>query len=371
MIVKSAELDAMADTMRAVMAAESPAARVESIADGPADFDAKLWQVLCSDLEVTGLVVPAKFGGQGMGWREVRVVLAELGRGLACAPYLSSCVLAPTILLAHESEAAARLLPQIAEGSAIVTVALGDDTLTEADPKPCALASRGEGGAWQLSGQLSFVPDAHAAHYVLVPATDPDGLVGWYAVDIGAQGVSVAAMPVIDTTRPQASLRMDKAPATLVGASSTYEEAVDPVLDAAITGLACEQAAISQFLLELTVAYCKTRYQFGQPIGSFQAIQHRLADLAVQVDTAISAVEYAIWAATDSPRDWRAAASIAGFTCSETMYSAAKECIQLHGGIGFTWEHVAHRYYRRALASRCQFGKPSWHRERLLRSLSI
>jgi alkylation response protein AidB-like acyl-CoA dehydrogenase len=178
-------------------------------------------------------------------------------------------------------------------------------------------------------------------------------------------------MTVVDATRPQASIRLDHTTATLVGEVASFDDLLGPVLDAAITGLACEQSAASTFLLELTVDYCKTRYQFGQPIGSFQAIQHRLADLAVLVDTSVSAVDYAIWAAADSPDALREAASIAGFTCSENMYALAAETIQLHGGIGFTWEHRAHRYYRRALAARSQFGMPAYHRERLLRSLAI
>jgi alkylation response protein AidB-like acyl-CoA dehydrogenase len=176
---------------------------------------------------------------------------------------------------------------------------------------------------------------------------------------------------VLDATRPQSTVRLDAATAEPVGALGSCDDVVGPVLDAAATALACEQSAASAFLLDMTVAYCRTRYQFGQPIGSFQAIQHRLADLAILVDRSVSAVEYAIWAAADEPRRWREAASIAGAVCAETMYTAAAETIQLHGGLGFTWEHPAHRYYRRALASRTQYGKPSWYRERLLQGLSI
>jgi alkylation response protein AidB-like acyl-CoA dehydrogenase len=371
MIVESAELDSMAETVRAVVAAKSPASRVAAVADGPDEYDTKLWQVLSSDLGVTGLLVPEEFGGLGLGWREARVVLAELGRGLACVPFLSSCVIAPTVILAGGSALATELLPQIADGSAIAAVALGDEALLGPDPTSGVGASPAEDGGWRLTGRLPFVTDGTAAQYILVLAARPDGLHAWFAVAANAPGVATAAMTVVDTTRPQATVRLDQAPARLVGEFSACEEAIGPVLDAAMTGLACEQSAASQFLLELTVAYCKTRYQFGQPIGSFQAIQHRLADLAIVVDTSISAVEYAVWAAADEPERWREAASIAGFVCAETMYMAAAETIQLHGGIGFTWEHSAHRYYRRALASRSQFGKPSWHRERLLRSMSI
>jgi acyl-CoA dehydrogenase len=134
--------------------------------------------------------------------------------------------------------------------------------------------------------------------------------------------------------------------------------------------MACEQSAMCTFLLTSTVGYVSTRYQFGQPIGSFQAIQHRLADLAIHADTTVSAVEFAVWAASEAPHRFTEAASIAGFVCSEAVHLVASEAIQLHGGIGFTWEHPAHRYFRRALASRAQLGKPSYHRERLLQSLA-
>jgi alkylation response protein AidB-like acyl-CoA dehydrogenase len=369
-IVESAELDSMAETVRAVLTAVSPASRVASVADSPDDYDTKLWQVLSSDLGVTGVLIPEEFGGLGLGWREARVVLAELGRALACVPFLSSCVIAPTILLADHNAIASELLRHIADGSAVVAVALGDAALLGPHPAPAIEATATDDGGWRLSGQLSFVAEAAAAQYVLVPAARVDGLSAWFVVATDAPGVCVTAMAVVDPTRPQATVQLD-GPARPVSEFRACADIVGPVLDAALTGLACEQSAASRFLLELTVDYCKARYQFGQPIGSFQALQHRLADLAILVDTSVSAVEYAVWAAADEPERWREAASIAGFVCAETMHTAALETIQLHGGIGFTWEHPAHRYYRRALASVSQFGQPSRHRERLLQSLAI
>jgi alkylation response protein AidB-like acyl-CoA dehydrogenase len=340
-------------------------------ADGPEDYDAKLWQVLSAELGVTGLLIPEDLGGLGLDWRAARAVLGELGRGLACVPFLSSCVIAPTVLLAGDAAVASELLPRIADGSAMVAVALGDETLLSADPSASVEATAGADGGWQLSGQLLFVADGGAAHHILVPAADADGRPGWFLVSGDAPGVVTEAMPVVDTTRPQATVRLNGAAGRPVSSADSWTELVGPVLDAAITGLSCEQSAACAFLLELTVAYCKTRFQFGQPIGSFQAVQHRLADLALTVDTTVSAVEYAVAAAMDDPPRWREASSIAGFVCSEAMYSMAAEAIQLHGGVGFTWEHVAHRYYRRALAARPQFGQPSRHRERLLQALSV
>jgi alkylation response protein AidB-like acyl-CoA dehydrogenase len=364
----------MAQTLRSLLAQASPPARVAAVADGPQLWDAQLWSRLSSQLGVCGALVPESFGGLGLGWRELRVILHELGRSLACVPYLSSCVLAPTILLdnphAATSAASTELLPQIATGDAIVAVALSDEMLLGPAPTAVARATSTAGG-WELSGTTQFVPDAVAANHLLVPAALPDGGAGWFAAPTDVPEVAVTAMPVLDTTRPLATIELHAAPARLVAAYDSVATAVGTALDAAITGLACEQTGASQFLLELTVSYTKTRYQFGQPIGSFQAVQHRLADLALTVDNAVSAVEYAVWAAADCRRRWREASSIAGFTCSEALHVAASETVQLHGGVGFTWEHPAHRYFRRALASRSQFGAPARLRDRLLESLDI
>ena len=372
-IVESTERDSMASTVRAVLAAHCSSARVAAVADGPDDYDAALWQLLSTDLGITGVLIGEDMGGLGLGWREARVVLAELGRSLACVPFLSSCVLAPSVLLAGAGNGAvaADLLPAIANGSAIVAVGLGDESLHSCLPATPLTARQSADGGWSVSGQAQFVTDAAGSDYILVLANLPDDSVAWFAVRNTDDGVDVSPLLVVDMTRPIASVTLGDAPARLIARYASCDEAVGPVLDAAITGLACEQQAASRFLLDKTVDYSTTRYQFGRPIGSFQAVQHRLADLAVTIDTALSAVEYAVWAAADDPARWREAASIAGFTCAETMLLMAGEAIQLHGGIGFTWEHFAHRYYRRALAGRAQFGSPSWHRERLLTELAI
>jgi alkylation response protein AidB-like acyl-CoA dehydrogenase len=299
------------------------------------------------------------------------VVLEELGRALACVPYLSSCVIAPTILLDGAEELAEELLPLLADGRAMAAVALGDEALLGAVASTTLRARSTAQDRWRVSGEALFVADAAAADHLFVVASRPEGGVGWFVVRAGTDGVTVTSMPVIDTTRGQARVLLADAEARIVSLHDDVDSAIGPVLDAALTGRACEQSAAARFLLEITVDYAKTRYQFGQPIGSFQAIQHRLAELAVTVDTSVSAVEYAVWAAAEDLGRWREAASIAGFTCAEALHVAALEAIQLHGGIGFTWEHVAHRYYRRALASRVQFGAPSRNRERLLQALAI
>jgi alkylation response protein AidB-like acyl-CoA dehydrogenase len=352
-IVTSDELDLMAQTVRAVMAAESPASRVAAVADGPDDYDAKLWQVLSSDLGITGLLVPEGLGGLGLGWREARVILAELGRGLACVPFLHSSVIAPAVLLAGDSEVAAELLPRIADGSVIVTVALDDETLLGPEPASSIAACPESDGVWRLSGQVPFVAYGSAAEHILVAASRPDGQYGWFAVASDTPGVTTEALPVIDTTRPQAKVQLDQAPARLAGGFGPCEAAIASILDTAVTGLACEQSAASQFLLEMTVAYCKTRYQFGQPIGSFQAIQHRLVMTAEQAHATLWLSRQAAWRDTDSD------AAIACAYAQEAVGKVAYDLHQFSGAMGLTTEFPLHFWTYRLRALQGELGGSS------------
>ncbi|MCW2848445.1 MAG: acyl-CoA dehydrogenase domain protein [Marmoricola sp.] len=366
------DLQSMAETVAAVVRSQSPAERVAAVADGPEEYDEPLWRTLAVDLGVTGVLVPEEYGGLGMGWAEARVVLAELGRGLACVPFLSSCVVAVSVVLeSNDAAAAAAILPGVAEGSSIVAVALGDDRLLPALGSSAVAARTGADGGWQLSGVQPFVVDGIAADRILLLGRTDNGAHGWFLVEAGAGGLTRTTMEVVDPTRPQATLTLDGVTARLIGDLGTCDDLVAPALDALVVGTGCEMAEASRHLLDLTIVYATTRYQFGQPIGSFQALQHRLADLAIMIDTSVSAVEYAIASAVHHPERLREAASIAGFVCTEAFYQAALETIQVHGGIGFTWEHQAHRYYRRALASRALLGTPAVHRERLMQSLSL
>jgi alkylation response protein AidB-like acyl-CoA dehydrogenase len=370
-LVEADESESMASAMRSAMRTLSPMTRVVTIADGPDGHDERLWAALSSQLGVTGVLIPQEHGGLGMDWRVARIVLGELGRGLACVPFLESAVVAPTVILdAGDPEAEHDLLPRIADGSLVATVSFGGETAL-GDDAAAAVHARDDSGTWRLTGSQPFVSHAEYAGLFLVIAATGAGDHGWFAIEGEDPTLSRTPMTVVDTTRPLSTVDLADTPARLIGQLRPFRQLAEGVLSAAVVGSACEQEAASRFLLETTVEYTRSRYQFGRPIGSFQALQHRLADLAVAVDTSTSAVEYAVWAAADAPHHLAEAASVAGFTCSETFFRAACEAIQMHGGIGFTWEHMAHRYYRRALTSRALFGKPSFHRERLLESLSI
>jgi len=371
LVEQTDDLRSMSDTLRSVLESKSPATRVAEVADSGEGFDASLWQTLASELGVTGIMVPENLGGLGMGWAETRIVLAELGRSLACVPFANSCVVATTLIATSgDRDLAAEVLPGVADGSSIVAVALGDDSLLPPGGRSPIRATQ-IGDQWHLSGVQPFVQHGLIAHRFLILAERADGQHAWFLVESGAAGLEREEMACLDATRPQARLTMTAVPGRQVGRVGDCDSLVSPVLDTAVVAASCEASAASSHLLDLTVAYVSSRFQFGQPIGSFQALQHRLADLALAVDTSVSAVEYAVAAAVHDPARFREAASLAGFVCAETFYQAALEAIQMHGGIGFTWEHQAHRYYRRALSARAMLGAPSVHRERLLQSLSL
>ena len=326
--------------------------------------DAALWRKLGAELGLAGLVIPERHGGAGLGWVELVGVAEELGRGLAAVPFLSTVCLGTTaILVAGDEDQQARLLPSIARGDTSAALAYVDADVTTA---------RADGDAVILTGRKRQVVDGHSAGVVIVTArtsNDPGSGVGLYAVPGDAPGLTRRRLPTMDATRPLAELVFDgvRLPATARLASSS-QAALDRILALACIGLAAEQVGGAQRCLDLSVEYAKVRTQFGRPIGAFQAIQHKCADLFLLVESARSAAYYAGWAAAqpDIPDDEVAtAASIAKAYCSDAYYQCAAETIQIHGGIGFTWEHDAHLYFKRARSSRDLLGAPAEHRERL------
>jgi alkylation response protein AidB-like acyl-CoA dehydrogenase len=308
------------------------------------------WPRLCSEIGVAGLAVPTEYGGAGAGLPELCVVMEELGRTLADTPMLGSAVLATTALLTSgDAEACGRLLPGIAEGT--TTAALvwaGSDGRWEPDSPACV--ERGGG----LSGEAHYVLDGATADVLLVAARTADG-VGLFEVE--PAHVVRAAATTMDLTRPLATVTLDAAPGRRIGTAD-----LSHVRDVALVALAAEQAGAAARCLELTVEYTKQRVQFGRPIAAFQALAHRMADLHVAVETARSAS----WAAARArPDELPLLAGVAKTHCSEAFCTVAGEMIQLHGGIAITWEHDAHRYFKRAHGSAQLFGQPHEHVRRL------
>ena len=350
LLIETAEQRALRAVLREFLAAQP--GPVEQSA-GPRGFDETMWARMAGELGLLGLAIPERHGGSGGSFAELAVVLEETGRALCCAPLLSTVVLAGSALLHGDRDAADRYLPDIAKGACTATVAgfAGEPTLT---------AERA-GGRWTLHGTADFVLDGEL---VLARARTAGGI-GVFACEPAAD----ARRPrtVLDTTRPQVLLRFAAEPAVPVGGG----ELAAKVLDIGRAGLAAELLGGAAHALDATISYVRQREQFGRPVGSFQAVKHRLADLLVRVEAARSASAYATaCVVTDSP-ELPVAASAAAVVCSAAFQLAAAEYVQLHGGIGFTWEHPAHRYVRRARSAEVLLGSSEWHRDRIATLLSL
>jgi hypothetical protein len=323
----------------------------------------KLWQRLCGEIGAAGLAIPEACGGAGAGPVETHLVMAELGRGLTPSPLLGSAVLTAGALLASGDDAAClRLLPAIAGGSAIGALAW---TTGEGrwDPAEAAFEARrftGSPGGWTLTGEAHYVLDGDVADVLVAAARTPDGI-GLFGVDPGdAARCEVTSM---DTTRRLAVVRLDGADGRPVGGDGSA--ALARARDLACIALAAEQAGAAGRALELTVAYSKERVQFGRPIGGFQALQHRMADMHLLVESARALSFAAASAAAEGAADLPLQAAAAKAFCSEALLTVAGEMIQLHGAIGVTWEHDAHRYLKRAHGAAHLLGPPAAHIARI------
>ncbi|RVU20843.1 acyl-CoA dehydrogenase [Streptomyces antnestii] len=320
----------------------------------PRGYDEALWKRLAGEIGVHGLAIPEEYGGSGYTFAELAVALEESGRALYCAPLLPTVVLAAHALLAAgDRQACERYLPRIADGTLTATVAGFHDGEPGVSAEPT-------GAGTVLRGAVDFVLDGAGANLILVRARTPEGP-RLFACEPAPETCVRTPHRVLDETRRQARVEFHGAPATAVGESGELTAA----LDAGRAALAAEQVGGSGHALDATVTFVAQRHQFGRPIGSFQAIKHRLADVLVALEAARSAARYAsACMALDSPH-LPVAASAAAAVCSETFRLATAEYVQLHGGIGFTWEHSAHLYVRRARSSEVLFGTTEQHRARI------
>jgi alkylation response protein AidB-like acyl-CoA dehydrogenase len=350
-------------------AGEEPAASSEPGAGdgaGPG-YDVPLWQRLCGEIGVAGLAIPERYGGAGAGPVETCIVTEELGRGLVPSPLLGSAVLAGQALLASDDKnACQRLLPGIASGETVAALAWAPRS-GHWDPAEPAFTARASGQAWVLSGEAHHVLDGDTAGVLLAAARMPDGI-GLFEMDPAHPAVTRGAVPTMDTTRRLAVVALEGAPGRCLGPGAGIR-ALARARDLACIALAAEQVGAAERALELTVAYTKVRVQFGRPIGSFQALQHRMADLHVLVESARSLCYAAALAADGDPGADPAApgmlASAAKAHCSQALTRAAGQMIQMHGAIGITWEHDAHRYFKRAHGTSQLFGRPEEHVARI------
>ena len=323
-------------------------------------FDAKVWSRLGSELGVLGLSVPEADGGAGGSLVDQAVAVEELGASLACGPVFGTVFLAiPALVAASAGALRDELLAELVEGRRTAAFAVADRA-GAFDPSAVTVTASGD----RLSGTVERVVDAGAADDLLVAASGPDGD-GLYAVDATGTGVERTPLVTIDLTRPQATVRFCDAPARLLAGADEAERVISHALQVGSALLAAEQVGAAQHLLDLSVEYAKSRMQFGRQIGSFQAVKHRLADMLVDLEHARSTAYHAVWALTDGSDDPALAASIAQATCSAAFSRIAKDTIQVHGGIGFTWEHQAHLYFKRATTDAALLGTAEQHRARV------
>ena len=361
------------DVLRRFMAAVSPTTEVRRLMDDERGFDPAVWRRMADELGLAGLTVPERYGGSGFGLVELGLAMEEMGRVLLCAPYFASAVLAANALFRTGSEAQKqRWLPGIASGETLAALAFAEPG-GEPGAESIAMQAVASDGGYSLTGCKDYVVDGCNADLLLVAARTgaEGGLAGLslFAVAGEAPGVSRRRLQALDTTRQLARLDFDAAPGELLGELGGAGPALAETLDVGAIALANEMAGGAQRLLEDTLEYIKLRMQFGRAVASFQAIKHRCAELLLQVELMKSAAYHAAQVADAHPEELAYEASLAKAGASEAYLHAATEAIQLHGGIGFTWDQDTQLWYKRAKSSEVLLGDPAWHRERMIQVL--
>ena len=364
------EQEQLREFVNSFLEEKSPEAAVREQMDTEQGFDPGVWAQMSEQMGLPALTIPEAYGGQGFTRVEQLVVLEEMGRALLCAPFFSSAVMAANTLLLCADEAAKHAhLPGIASGETRGTLAFTEQN-GRWDEGGITMAASPPNGSWRLDGVKMYVLDGHTADLIIVAARTPGG-VSLFTVDPDAAGLTRTALSTMDQTRKQAKLVFDGVEATLIGSEGEGWPVLEAVLDLAAVALAAEQVGGAQRCLDMSVEYAKVRVQFGRPIGSFQAIKHKCADMLLEVESAKSAAYYAGWCAAEMNDELPQVASLAKSYCSEAYFHAAAENIQIHGGIGFTWEHPAHLYFKRAKSSELLFGDPTYHRELLAQRIGL
>lgn len=357
------ELDDLRETVRDFLASTSSSEVLRRVMETDAGVDEKVWAQLAGELGLTGVAVPEEYGGAGASAVELAVVFEEMGAALLCAPFLSTVALAiPAILNSGDAAAAKEFVPGLANGDTTATLVLNGG-LDAWDPAAVALTATATGDGYRVTGDAPLTLDGHSADHLLVAARTDTGI-SLFAVIGEAEGLHRERLAGLDRTRRYARLRFDDVPARLIGTDGDAAAGLARTADLAAVMLAAEQLGGAQRCLDAAVSYAKERIQFGRAIGSFQAIKHRCADMLVLVEGARSAVVHAAASAED-PDELPVAAAVAKLAASEAFLHNALDNMKIHGGIGFTWEHDAHLYVRRAKASAITFGEPDFHAGRL------
>ena len=363
------EQEQLRQFVRSFLEDKSSEAAVREQMDTDDGYDQAVWSQMADQLGLQSLVIPEAHGGQGYSFVELGVVLEEMGRSLLCAPYLSGVLASQALVHSGDEAAMGAHLPGIASGATIAALAFTEES-GKWDESGITMEASQSGDGYTLSGVKSFVIDGATANLIIVAAKTASG-VSLFAVDGDASGLTRESLSTMDQTRKQAKLTFADTPATLVGTEGAGWATMTTVLDLGAIALAAEQVGGAQFVLDMAVQYAKDRVQFGRPIGSFQAIKHKCADMLLEVESAKSAAYYGLWCAAELNDELPSVAALAKAYCSEAYFHAAAENIQIHGGIGFTWEHPAHLYFKRAKSSELMFGDPAYHRELLAQRIGL
>jgi alkylation response protein AidB-like acyl-CoA dehydrogenase len=371
----SDEQDEFRGVLRRFFEEKVPSTEVRRMMDAPGAYDPGLWKQMAEELGLQGVHLPEELGGQGFGFLELGIVLEEMGAVVLPSPFFASCVLAAgAIRLAGAAEQQAALLPGIASGSEIGTLALVEEAGSWL-PEDVVLEARPEGAEVILDGVKVVVPSGDAASLLVVVARQPgtrgaDGLT-LCTLESGAPGVHVRTEEALDRTRSQARVELDAARARVLGTPGQAGAPLRTLLHHASVALASEMIGGAQRCLDLAVEYAKVRMQFARAIGSFQAVKHEAAEVLLELELARSAAYWALWVADEGAPGLAEAAPLAKAVCSDAYLKAVTTCIQIHGGIGFTWEHDAHLYYKRAHGSATMFGDGTAQRRALADELGI
>jgi alkylation response protein AidB-like acyl-CoA dehydrogenase len=356
--------------LRTFLAEHSTSEQVRAAMASDLGYDVELWRRLAADLGVLGLVVPEKYGGAGAGHVERAILAGELGRALAPVPFLSSAVMAVDVLQSlGDASACAELLPDLASGQRIAAVAIAEPDHDGAfDLSPGVVKADAHGDEWRIHGTKSPVIGGDMADVLLVLAQAPDGP-AFFLIDTAAPEVTRTPLRTLDPTRPLTHFDLTGVAARrLAGDAATAERQARDLFTVA---LAAEQAAAMGRALELTVDYARERMQFGRPIGSYQAVKHGCADMYCAWEQALSAVRFAAWAADHAPDDLPVAAALARVFVPPACFAAARSMVHYHGGMGYTWEHDAQLFYKRAKAVELLLGSPGRQRLQLADALAI
>jgi alkylation response protein AidB-like acyl-CoA dehydrogenase len=377
----SQEQEMLRQTARSFLEKECPSPFVRRMMDDPAGTTDELWQKL-GELGWLGLVYPEAYGGGGLGFVDLTVVLEEMGRVVMPGPYFSTVLLGGLTLLEAGSDAQkAEWLPKIAGGEARATLALTEESARWDAAGVQLIAKPGKRGGYVLSGTKLFVPDAHTADLLVVAArtakpakNDPTHGASLFLVPAGTRGLGAMPLPTMDQTRKLSEVtfsHVEVGPDALVGDLHQGWAPLARVLGRATVGLSAEMCGGAQKVLEMCTEYAKMRVAFGKPIGAYQAVKHKCADMLVAVENAKSVTYYAAWAVDGGVAEAPLAASMAKAYVSDAYRKATADGIQIHGGIGFTWEHDMHLYFKRAKGSEVMFGDATCHRERVAQLIAL